>query len=146
MPLSLDTALKSIPGWLTLIGLTCLFLGGCGGETDSVTDTYQVRGQIVSLPVEGDPASGLRIHHEAIPTFVGEDGQMVGMDAMTMGFTPATGVSLDGLEEGDKVAFTLRVNFAANRIEVAEFKELADDTELDFGAADDDAHGHDHAL
>ena len=82
--------------------LVCLLLGGCGGETDSVTDTYQVRGQIVSLPVAGDPASGLRIHHEPIPTFVGDDGQMVGMDAMTMGFTPATGVSLDGLEEGDK--------------------------------------------
>ena len=145
MPFSLDTALKSIHGWLALVGLTCLFLGGCGGETEPVTDTYQVRGQIVSLPVEGDPASGLRIHHEPIPTFVGEDGQMVGMDAMTMGFTPATGVSLERLDVGDKVAFTLRVNFAANRIEVAEFKELAGDTELDFGGPGDGAHGHDHS-
>ena len=118
---------------LTGLIFACL-LSGCGAEEVSGWEVYRVRGVIESLPDASDPTSGLRVHHEAIPTFVGADGRMVGMGAMTMPFTPAAGVSLDGLGVGDKVAFTLRMNFVDNRAEVAEFSKLPDDTQLEFDA------------
>ncbi len=128
---------SSVPGAArTVLVLSLMFclLSGCSEAEKPAGETYRVRGVIVSLPAAGNPVSELRIHHEAIPTFINKDGRMEGMGAMTMPFTPATGVSLDGLEVGDKVVFTLRMNFATNRSEVAEFSELSQDTELNFAA------------
>jgi len=74
--------------------------------------TYTVRGRLASLPEAGKPTSQLMIHHEAIPTFVGKDGKVVGMSEMTMPFLPARGVSLDGLANGDAVEFTFEVRWS----------------------------------
>lgn len=55
------------------------------------------------------------IAHDAIPDFVGPNGQTVGMRAMTMPFPAiAPDVSLDGLERGTDVTFTFRVDYAAD--------------------------------
>ena len=71
-----------------------------------------VHGVIDALPTANED---LRIHHDAIPDFVnprtGELNQnpdgTTGMHAMSMPFPLAPGVSLDGVEVGDHIRFTL---------------------------------------
>ena len=104
---------------LLLVGVfvSCMCLAGCSGEdggaapTVEVVHTYTVRGRIVSLPSAEDPASELRIHHEAIDTFKSAAGEATPMKAMTMTFPPAEGVSLDGLAVGDAVEFVFRMQW-----------------------------------
>jgi hypothetical protein len=130
------------------------------------SDSYEgVRGEITALPVEGDPSSQLRIHHEHIPAFKTKAGSInvnskgvSGMRAMTMEFPPADGLSIEGLAVGDKIEFTFVVNWGGVRAwEVTKIEKLAADAVLDFSdkpiAVDDDAlpeapsemdHGHDH--
>lgn len=71
--------------------------------------SYQVRGEIVSLP--GEVGQDMYVAHEAIPQFVGAGGEVVGMKAMTMPFTIAAGTPLDTLSVGDKITFTFEVRW-----------------------------------
>jgi len=106
------------------------------GETPEV-HTYRVRGEIKELPDPNDPLSGLYIRHEAIDEFVTMEGEVRGMDAMTMPFMVADQVSFEGIEVGDKVAFTLTVSWDADpSIQVTEVDKLPTDTQLDFRKAD----------
>lgn len=149
--------------WPYGILVATLFLAGCGGgvedaapapeaesaETETgttVEKTYVLRGEVTALP-EGEDTR-IRVHHEAIPDFE-VNGEVVGMDAMTMAFQPAEGVSLDGLEVGSKVTFDWRISDAAPYGEVVRIEILPGDAVLDFGApeGDDEApaeEGHDH--
>lgn len=79
------------------------------------THVYEgIRGVIVELP---SGTTKLRIHHEAIPTFISpQSGELhqnpdgtPGMKEMVMPMPLVPSVSLDGIEAGDKVAFTLAV-------------------------------------
>lgn len=93
---------------------------------------YRMRGQVLSLP---DPAQGLglTIHHEAVDTFADLDGDVVGMDAMTMPFPTAAGVDLAPLAAGDKVAFTLEVDWEGDPpYRITAIEELPADTPLEF--------------
>ena len=45
------------------------------------------------LPDPADPQHEIWIRHEAIPDFTSDEGQVVGMDAMTMPFALAEGGS-----------------------------------------------------
>lgn len=111
------------------------------GEPDG---TYSIRGIIERLP---GGSIDLMIHHEAIEDFTDREGEVVGMNAMTMPF-PELGsdVSLDGFGVGDKVAFTLEVWWTGRRgWEIASLEKLDAGTELDFGAPEadsDEADGH----
>ncbi|MEZ6234331.1 MAG: copper-binding protein [Phycisphaerales bacterium] len=103
---------------------------------------YTVRGIISELPTPDRPNLDLQIHHEAIPEFVNGAGEQVGMNAMTMPFpTLAQGVTLDGLEEGDKIRFTFGVVWeqgtAGRRFPhwtVTAIEELPAETELTFSS------------
>lgn len=123
--------------------------GGEGGAESAaeVVHTYTVRGRIVSLPSADDPASELRIHHEAIDTFKSAGGEAAPMKAMTMTFPPAEGVSLDGLAVGDAVEFVFRMQWEPSvSMGTTSIKKLPADTVLEFdrgGATGPDAHaGH----
>lgn len=102
-------------------------------EPASEPHVYAVRGKIQELPDPQDPLSGLYIRHEAIDDWVGMDGEIQGMDSMTMPFPVADDVTFEGIEIGDKVTFVLEVNYDADpAVQVTEVTRLPEDTELEF--------------
>lgn len=130
---------------LVAVVVSSVCLSGCSGEDGGavpaaeVVHTYTVRGRIVSLPGAEDPASELRIHHEAIDTFKSAGGEAAPMKAMTMTFPPAAGVSLDGLAVGDAVEFVFRMQWEPSvAMSTTSIKKLPAETELaiDAGGAE----------
>jgi len=114
-------------------------LTSCGSSHESGTpaitgQTYAIRGEVVSVPEANNPASELRIRHEAVPGFVTITGDTVTMEPMTMPFTPAKDVSLESIRPGDRVEFVLNVDWASNRIRITKLAPLPGDTRLDFEA------------
>jgi hypothetical protein len=106
------------------------------GSDSSGTHVYTVRGQIEELPDPEDPLSGLYIRHEAVDDWIGIDGEVQGMDSMTMPFPVAEDVTFEGIEPGDKVTFTLEVDYDADpAVQVTGVRKLPDDTELEFRSA-----------
>lgn len=113
-----------------LILVVCAFLG-CQGERGR---NHIVRAEVTQVPSPG--SSELYLRHEAIDDWAGRDGTVQGMDTMTMGFAVAEDVSLDGIEVGDKVEATLRVDWQADMpVEITGLRELPPDTKLEFRAA-----------
>lgn len=113
--------------------------GGCKREVPATApagavQVYQVRGLVRQLPGT-QPGGKLLIEHEPIDQFVDSFGDVVGMDSMVMPFTPAEGVSLAGLQIGDKVAMELRVDWKAVENRLTRIEKLPADTELHFGIA-----------
>ena len=109
-------------------------------ESEGARWTYEdVLGVITAVPIEGDPASELRIHHEHIPDFVGWDGTLhinadgiPGMKSMTMPFTAEPESLLDGLSVGDKVQFTMKMDLEAKRYWISALTKLDESVELDY--------------
>ena len=100
------------------------------------TALYAVRGEVITLPDDADSHRGLRLRHEAIDDLKGIDGSVWGMDAMTMKFPLAEGLDLGSIEVGDKVEFTLAVEWLAEPPQqVTQIRELPADTELVFRSA-----------
>jgi len=116
-----------------------LLVAGCaeGGregdaEAEAAVQRYEVRGEVTRLPSAGVDA--LSVRHEAIPGFVGIDGEVVGMESMTMPFPLAEGVAPDGLEVGDKVGFTLEVEWEGDPpYRITRIEALGAETVLDLG-------------
>ncbi len=75
--------------------------------------SYALQGEVVALPDVAAGRPDVLIRHQPIPDFVTADGEVVAMEAMTMPFTLARGVSLAGLGPGQAVTFTLQVDWAA---------------------------------
>ncbi len=97
---------------------------------------YEVRGEVVRLPDPAEPMSDLALRHEAIDRFVGMDGEVVGMDSMTMPFPVAPDVPLAGIAVGDKVRFTLRVDWDEEPFyQITRLEKLPAETQLHFGPA-----------
>lgn len=118
------TALFAIP-----LMLAVLLAGGCKEKT-APPATYQVRGVVEGLPA-AEPGSTILIQHEAIPGFVHRDGKGRGMDAMTMPFGVAPGLSLEGIAKGDKVELTLEVKWDRHpAAHVTAIGKLPADTQL----------------
>jgi hypothetical protein len=122
-------------------------LAACGGgqrEPAAEARLYEVHGVIEQLPDPAQPGSELQIRHEAIPTFMSSDNKVVGMKAMTMPFPVADGVSLQDLNVGDSVAFSLEVQwdrspaFLVTRLERVESPPDAEVEPMDPTAASDD--------
>ncbi len=106
------------------------------GGSDVVTTVYTVRGEIAALPAQGDPMSVLRVRHEAMPHFRGQDGSL-GMDTMTMPFAPAPGLDLEPFGVGDKVMLTFEVDSDAETgmfvgFRASKLEPLDPATELDW--------------
>jgi len=96
--------------------------------------SYSVRGEIVRLPDPADPQHEIWIRHEAIPDFTSDEGQVVGMEAMTMPFALAEGIDLSSYEIGEKIRFQLEVRWAdkAQPAKVVAVEKLPAATELLF--------------
>lgn len=112
--------------------------GGAGGPASGGGEVfrYETRGVVVRLPDPADPLTDLVIRHEAIDDFRGIDGEVVGMNSMSMAFPVADGVDLAGVEPGAKVAFTLEVEWEDEPpYRVTRIEALPADTELDFRQA-----------
>jgi len=112
-------------------------LQGCSKEPKKsaaiapAEQVYTVRGRIAALPVAGQPLTSLNIAHEAVPSFVNKDGKVVGMNAMVMPFTPAPGLSLEGLAVGDPIEFVFEMRWTSKpRSQVTKITKLPPDTVL----------------
>lgn len=121
----------------TLFFLAVLSLAGCSGKEETGTGrTYTVRGQVRQLPDPNNPGTGLYLNHEAIDDFVTRDGEMTGMDPMTMSFLVDEKVPLEGLQVGDVIEFKLHVDWESDAgAEIVEIRELPPGTKLVFRAA-----------
>lgn len=100
-----------------------------------------ILGEITMLPIAGNPATDLKIHHQHIPSFKSADGSIktnskgiAGMMSMTMPFPLADGVDTDGLSIGDKIRFTFQVIWTDTRPswEVTQINKIDPSTEIDF--------------
>jgi Cu/Ag efflux protein CusF len=101
-------------------------------------DGYTVRGVVIEIQDADQAEARLRIQHEAIPDFKGMDGKAWegGMESMTMIFAVAEGVSLDGVSAGNKLEFTLVMDWEKNPNQwITEIVKLPAETELSFGPA-----------
>ena len=140
-----------------LAAVPLLALTGCdpaSPESDTLTvspglvpsvNTYEVHGVIDRMP---DANGQMRINHEPIPTFVGREGEMVGMKAMIMPFPLAAGVSVEGLAVNDPVKFTFETTWAheGSGYEILSIAPAPDYVPAETGEAHDhsDHAGHDH--
>jgi len=123
----------SVAVLLVLAGISFL-LAGCargGGGRD-----YTVRGRVAELPQAGNPASSFEIAHQAVDDFVDRQGEVVGMDPMTMSFPLGPQVSLEGLAVNDPIEFTLHVDWQANPpVRITRLHKLPPGTPIVFRAA-----------
>jgi len=94
-----------------------------------VIDRYTLRGEVTALPDGTDPAR-IYVLHEAIPTFR-MDGEIVGMDSMTMPFALAPDVTAEGLEVGTKVELDWEISEDAPAGVVVRLEALPADTVLE---------------
>lgn len=121
-----------------LLAAGALILGvlasACGrSETAPRPDAiYTVRGRIEQLPEAGAARPTIQIFHEPIPSFVRPDGKL-GMNAMSMPFPVAEGVSLEGFAVGDVVEFTWEHRKSGSpRYQMTAITRLPPETPLDF--------------
>jgi Cu/Ag efflux protein CusF len=123
------------------LAAAALALGACAGGGGAApaagdVDIYETRGVVVRVPDPADPLSNLAIRHEAIDDFRSIDGEVVGMGSMSMPFPLADGVELGAIAPGDKVAFTLEVEWEGEPpYRVSRIEKLPAETELDFREA-----------
>ena len=116
-------------------------------ESGAETQTYQIRGVIMSLPAPGPPPVDLRIHHEHIPDFVGMSGEInqnkdgsTGMRAMVMPFPHvAEDIDLGSFAAGDKIKFALAITWRDSAgggklpiLNITEMTKLPADAEISF--------------
>lgn len=100
---------------------------------------YTIRGEVRELPDPNDPLSGFYVRHEAVSGFRNIDGQVVGMDAMTMAFPVADDLSFEGISVGDPVQFTLKVDWNGDPLMlVTSIEKLPPGTRLDLPGAKPD--------
>ena len=89
---------------------TLLLLAACGEPSaDRPPDVYTVRGVVRQLP--SALANELHVRHEAIADFRDADGEVVGMESMTMPFPLADAALTAGVEPGDKVEMVFEVRW-----------------------------------
>jgi Cu/Ag efflux protein CusF len=129
-------------GWLgltLLLSPVVLLAPGCSDspsqqkrKQDGPVHRYTTRGIVQQVSSEN---RDLLVRHEPVDDYV-RDGEIIGMDSMTMPFPPAKGVSLEGLKAGDKVRITFEVGTGDNiRFEATRIEKLPADTDLTFGEA-----------
>ncbi|MEM6793479.1 MAG: copper-binding protein, partial [Acidobacteriota bacterium] len=118
------------------LALAALLMTACGDapeESGAEAKTYDTRGVVRQLPSTEGPGQELILAHEEIPTFESIDGEIVGMKPMAMGFPVAAQELLEGLEVGDKVSFTLKVDWDGSPpLEITEMREIPRATQLGF--------------
>ncbi|MFN0132471.1 MAG: copper-binding protein [Phycisphaerales bacterium] len=122
------------------LAMLCAIVGcsdGKPGPTLPAADQiYTLRGKIETLPVKDKPLSDLILLHEPIDAFVDMHGKVVGMDSMSMPFTPDRAVDLSKFAVGDVVEFTFEVRWKQSpRSLLTRMSKLAPGTEIKLGKA-----------
>jgi hypothetical protein len=97
-----------------------------------VTYTYHLRGIVRALPQAGQSPRSIEIKTQAIPNWVNFNGKIHPMMAMTMPYQLAHGLPLDGIAQGDKVAFTYKVNWTADQMVISGISRLPPKTIVNF--------------
>ena len=127
----------------TLICATCLLLlaaiSACKREPEVPPESYRVRAQVRQVPALDDPRGEIVVRHEAIPSFKNEEGEIVGMDTMSMPFPLADPALVAGLAPGDRIVMDIEVSWhGGNPLEVTAIDKLPEGTRLDFEAGAED--------
>ncbi len=119
------------------------FSTGCE-DPPPAPDVYHVRGQVRQLPAdatgtpEGRRGAEIHVRHEAVPDFKNADGEVVGMDSMSMPFPLADIALAGGVEVGDKIEMEFEVSWHGdgNPLRVTAIEKLPAETRLGFEAAE----------
>ena len=118
-----------------------LWMGGCRSKHSSssnsstqqgITYTYHLRAIVKALPLPGQSPASISLKTQPIANWVGFNGHVTPMMAMTMPYQLAPGVSLSGIAFGDKVAFTYKVNWTRDRMVITRIQKLPAGTILHF--------------
>ncbi len=108
----------------------------CTGKGSDSGRTYTTRGQVIQLPDPANPGTGITLNHEAVDQFMDRQGEIVGMDPMSMPFPVAKDVSLEGIRATDVVEFDLHVDWSQEpAAQITRIRKLPAGTKLDFRAA-----------
>ena len=121
----------------TLTLALTLLVSACGetpaADSEPTVQSYTVRGIVRALPDPARQGTDLYVHHEAIPDFVNDRGESVGMDSMAMPFPVADPTVLDGVAVGDRVTMRFEVEWDGSPpLRVVALEPLPADTVLDF--------------
>lgn len=117
--------------------LAFVLLAACESKQPAATtppdQSYTIRARVTALPAP--PKQALRLHHEAIPTFVGSDGKVEGMEEMEMEFPfLAPGASLRGIALNDAVEATMEIRWKSEpRFLLTAIHKLPPGTRLNIG-------------
>ncbi len=117
--------------------LLLLAAAGCAREPAAPPESYRVRGMVRQLPVPDAARGDVLIRHEAIPSFKNADGEVVGMDSMSMPFPLADVALAAGIEVGDRIEMYFEVDWqGGNPLKVTAIEKLPEGTRLAFEAAE----------
>jgi Cu/Ag efflux protein CusF len=95
---------------------------------------YEGRGVVYEVVPTARGWTELVIHHQAIPEFVSREGEVTGMDSMTMPFRVADEVSLEGVSAGNPVEFRFEIRWQGEpALLITSLERLPPGTEIDFG-------------
>jgi len=112
-------------------------LAACGGgepSSPSGSQTYEMRGVVRRIQGSDPAGRQIWIFHERVESFVDIKGVASDMEAMTMPFYPAKRVSIEGFDPGDKIEFTLEVDWDARiPAQITGIRKLPANTELHLG-------------
>ncbi len=123
------------------LAVTALLSTGCEDhpEVRQEPESYSVRGLVRQLPEPNRRGRELSVWHEAIAEFKDMDGEIVGMESMTMGFPLAEDELAAGLAVGDRIRIDFDVSWdAGNPLTITAIEKLPAETRLDFEVRDAD--------
>ena len=121
--------------------LALCLLAACGGPgPEQPPEIYRVRGLVRQLP--SGPGGELHVRHEAIAGFKNSDGEVVGMESMTMPFPLADASLAAGLETGDKIEMEFEVRWQGGPpLRITALEKLPPETTLAFEESGRDGEG-----
>lgn len=115
---------------------------GCGGpaEVHQEPESYSVRGLVRQLPEANRRGRELLVWHEAIVEFKDMEGEVVGMESMSMGFPLADDELAAGLAVGDRIRMDFDVRWdSGHPLTLTAIEKLPPDTRLDFEVQEADS-------
>ncbi len=110
---------------------------GCDREPTPPPESYRVRGLVRQLPAPNKANGDVLVKHEAIPSFKDADGEIVGMESMSMPFPLADVALITGVEVGDRIDMEFEVSWhGGNPLKVTAIEKLPEGTRLAFEKAE----------
>ena len=120
--------------WALLLGWGCS--PDDGAHSQDVA-TYSMRGLVIRPVEESAQGRVLWLRHEPVPDFVGIDGTVEGMEAMTMPFHLDDSIETSTWKAGARVAFDLTVDWSASVPgKITALQALPSETRLSFESTD----------